>query len=366
MLPQPPNARLRPHARQPRLRRRLWKLAKQDANAKASADAATAAAEKAAAKASDASQRAEEANKAAKDAQAAQQKGDAAGAAAAEADAGAKADAAKAAADAAAAEATKAEAGKAAAANRLRNDTPPNSGTIRPPTTDEQDDLDSQSTNLDEIDRDAKVKRSRARQLAKQASDLLVEEETKNDNQQHKVDEQKPGELPLRVPYGGGGTFFDVFFNVLPDLHYPNQGAPLMVPEVEGAVNNRALLRLLLVNDNPFDVDVTGVEGSLFGGGIDFVGSSGTQTVPANRPLELLLGLVTFAGPPGAYTFADFSIITDDSHPGLGPEFSANFATVPEPSTIVLLVTGAITGTWLRRRRRHGCARGSASTDGAA
>ena len=106
--------------------------------------------------------------------------------------------------------------------------------------------------------------------------------------------------------------------------------------------DSRFAEKVELINENGFDVLVTGVEGFLFGDAVTFFPVTAEQLISAGEMTALILGEVEFTGGSRDYTFADFSIITASNHPGLGPEFSANFQVVSAPATLTLLALGLL------------------------
>lgn len=325
--------------------------ANQDANANAASDAAEAANSAAGTAAGAAQLKSDSALARAKAAQAQTNGGDifkaAEEAAAADEDAAAAKDAAATA---------KSEQDKAAqqasnAQSIVLNDTPPNSGTPTAPTPAQKAKYKAQQAGADDdIDANQAAK-AHARDNAKKASALAAQEDAYNNNLQDKDSAKLAGAKRVQVDFGAGTGFFDVFFTLDPNrLSLPSATATSPVPELGRSPGDNARLSVRLVNENDFDVTLTGVQGNLFGDAVSFTPFSGRQTVAAHGVLQALIGMLSFDGPAGAFTSADFSFQTDISQPGLAPEVTVNAAVVPVPASGVLVAL-ALGAMGLARRR---------------
>ena len=305
-----------------------------------------AAADSAEAAAFDAASKAQEANAAAKRAQEAAARGDDTAANKAATEAGAAAAAAGAAAVAAGMARVNAE-GQRGTAESIRNTNQiPDPPTTTPPTPAQSDKLDQQEQAMTDNENQADNRKRDAEQLAKQADDLKREENAKKVEDEDEAAVRQTGEEPLRVPFEVVG-FFDVFVEL--DLfEFPNLLEPQVVPEVEGEPGVHGRLEVELFNPNDFDVLVIDIDGLLFGDAIDFVPYAVDQIVTSQGLTQIVLGEVEFTGRPGDFTFALFDVVTDDTHPGLGPNFSVNFEVVPEPPTVWLMACALLVMAWLK------------------
>lgn len=183
-------------------------------------------------------------------------------------------------------------------------------------------------------ERKAKDQEEEASVIEPKHNEIEEEEEARASSQHEKEDIRLAGEIPLRI--GFPLSFFDVFVD-LEVTSFPNLDSPLALPTVGGFNGELAELRLLLINENPFPIGITDVEGLLFGDAISFMPPLVDQLILPMDSLSVLLGTVAFIGPPKSFTAADFSIITGADHPGLGPDFAADFQVVAEPTTISLM-----------------------------
>lgn len=325
--------------------------ANQDANANAASDAAEAANSAAGTAAGAAQLKSDSALARAKAAQAQTNGGDIFKAAEEAAAADADAAAAKAAAATAKSEQDKAAQQASNAQSIVLNDTPPNSGTPTAPTPAQKAKYKAQQAGADDdIDANQAAK-AHARDNAKKASALAAQEDAYNNNLQDKDSAKLAGAKRVQVDFGAGTGFFDVFFTLDPNrLSLPSATATSPVPELGRSPGDNARLSVRLVNENDFDVTLTGVQGNLFGDAVSFTPFSGRQTVAAHGVLQALIGMLSFDGPAGAFTSADFSFQTDISQPGLAPEVTVNAAVVPVPASGVLVAL-ALGAMGLARRR---------------
>ena len=256
--------------------------ANQDANADAASDAAEAA-NRAAGKAADTARlKSDSALAHAKAAQAQSDGGNSFRAAEEDIAADADATAAKAAAAAAKSEQDKAAQQASNAQSIVTNDTPPNSGTSTTPTPAQKAKYKAQQDGAgDDIDAH-QASKVHALDNAKKASALGAQEDAFNNNLQDKDSAKLAGAKRVQVDFGAGTGFFDVFFTLDPNrLTLPSANATSPVPELGRLPGDDARLSVRLVNDNDFDVTLTGVQAYLFGDAVTFTPFSGRQTVAA-------------------------------------------------------------------------------------
>lgn len=222
----------------------------------------------------------------------------------------------------------------------------------------DNDALEKQKKKDSDIKYDNDARKKDDFEIRKKAVDMIDEDKVNIFDQLLKGSQKHPGDGSLLwSPHHG--FFVAVVSSNSNSISFPNLNSPLAVPELAFPENQSALLKLELINDNPFPVDVTGVTGLLFGNAVTFNPFVGDQTVPANGSAMITLGTVDFTGSADAFTAADFNIRTGAGHPGLGPDFPTNFDVVtPEPASITLLILGVLGVAiycWAQRKR-SGCA----------
>jgi hypothetical protein len=232
-------------------------------------------------------------------------------------------------------------------------------GAVTPLSQNDNYDLENQKTEDTNIKNRNGVRKKNDQDIRKKAIDLIKEDAVNIFDTLLKGSQKHPGDGSLQWnPHAG--FFVAVVASNQNSILFPNLNSPLAVPELALPANQSALLQLELINDNPFAVDVTGVTGLLFGDAVTFTSFVGDQTVPADGSTLITLGTVNFTGSADAFTAADFSIITDAAHPGLGPDFPTNFdVATPEPPSITLLILGVLgvaVYCWAQHKRK-GCAK---------
>ncbi|WP_077034521.1 PEP-CTERM sorting domain-containing protein [Pelomonas sp. KK5] len=328
--------------------------AQQTANANGDSDSAAqsaADAEKSSAKAADASRSAERHAKAAQDAA---QRGDAA-------KAGAEADAAQK--DAAAAHGAADAAGKSADAGADSADSAQRKAQLDsqlpgggpPPSDDQQKKYKQQISDANyDIQNVEDPAEQEAKKRQKRMKSIQSAEEAEDDAAKDKAAQLKPPDTPVGVDFHIT-SFFDVFFQLQPlPSQFPTPAAPSSVPELKPAQGDKGRVYLHLVNDNPFDVILTGVRASFFGDAVTgFDPFSGSQTVGANATATVLIGLLDFDGPGDSFTAAEFSFDTSLDQAGLGPDVMLDVSiAAPEPGSLALVMLGLACACGSRRTAR--------------
>lgn len=140
----------------------------------------------------------------------------------------------------------------------------------------------------------------------------------------------------LRVEFGAH-DFFDVFVDLDPSpMPYPGSPGDPVVPEFRQRLGDTARLFVRLVNDNPFDVVLTAIEGTLFGDAVSFTPFIGAQTVAADSDALVAIGTLAYTGASGGFSVANFDFATDSGQPGLGPVVTVDAAVIPTPRALDL------------------------------